>query len=178
MKTLRFVIAALFLGAVLGLTMSLVRAPEVSAHCQIPCGIYNDPVRFTMLEEHITTIEKSMNSITELSEDPAKNANQLIRWTMNKEDHADKLAEIVVQYFLQQRIKPVASTEGEDGRKYLEKLRLCHEILVASMKAKQTTDLQYVEQLKSLVADFRTAYFAAGGEKTVHEHTGQEPHSH
>ena len=26
-------------------------------HCQIPCGIYNDPVRFALLEEHVATIE-------------------------------------------------------------------------------------------------------------------------
>jgi len=159
MKALRFVIAALFLGAVLGLAMSLVRAPEVSAHCQIPCGIYNDPMRFTMLEEHIVTIEKSMNLITELAKEPGEHANQLIRWTLNKEKHADEFAEIVTQYFLQQRIKPVESLETPAGTKYVEKLRLCHEMLVASMKAKQTTDLEHVEKLRAGLAQFREAYF-------------------
>jgi len=154
----------LFLVAVLGLVMSLVQVPEVSAHCQIPCGIYNDPVRFTMLEEHIVTIEKSMNSITELSEDPAQNANQLIRWTINKEEHADEFADIVTKYFLQQRIKPIESVETTDAKKYFEKLRLCHEMLVASMKAKQTTDLEYVKQLRSRLADFHKAYFTAESE--------------
>ena len=164
MKTLRFVIAVLFLGAVLGLAMSLVRAPQVSAHCQIPCGIYNDPMRFSMLEEHILTIEKSMNSITELAEDPAEHANQLVRWTINKEKHADEFADIVTKYFLQQRIKPVESLETPAGAKYVEKLRLCHEMLVASMKAKQTTDLEHVEQLRTLLAKFHEAYFAADGD--------------
>ena len=45
-------------------------------------------MRFTMMEEHITAIEKSMNSITELSEDPGKNANQIVRWTINKEHNS------------------------------------------------------------------------------------------
>ncbi len=39
----------------------------VYSHCQIPCGIYGDPARFDMLAEHITTIEKSMKQITDLS---------------------------------------------------------------------------------------------------------------
>ena len=165
MKTVRFVIAALFFGGLLGLGMILVQAPVVSAHCQIPCGIYNDAMRFTMMEEHITTIEKSMKLIAELSEDPAENANQIVRWTTNKENHADELAEIVVKYFLQQRIKPIASPEGEDAKEYLEKLRLCHEILVASMKAKQSIDLQHVEQLKGLAAAFQDAYLTAEDDK-------------
>jgi len=36
------------------------------------------------------------------------------------------------------------------------------EMLVYSMKAKQTTDLSNVEKLKSLLAEFRTVYFQAG----------------
>ena len=166
MKTFRFGIAVLFLGAVLGLAISVVQAPQVSAHCQIPCGIYNDPMRFAMLEEHIVTIEKSMNSIAELSEDPAEHANQLVRWTINKEKHADEFADIVTKYFLQQRIKPVESLETPAAEKYVEKLRLCHEMLVASMKAKQTTDLEHVEQLRSQLAKFHKAYFAADGDGT------------
>ena len=161
MRRLRFAVAATCLAAVVTVVTLLTPMAGVSAHCQIPCGIYDDAMRFTMLEEHITTIEKSMNSITELSESPAETANQLVRWTLNKENHADELAEIVTKYFLQQRIKPVASIEGEDGKKYLEKLRLCHEMLVASMKAKQTTDLQHVEKLRSLVGEFRTLYQAS-----------------
>ena len=45
-------------------------------HCQIPCGIYDDAARFTLLKEHVTTIEKSMKSIDALSADATKNANQ------------------------------------------------------------------------------------------------------
>ncbi len=161
MRRLRFTVAAACLAAVVIVATLLAPTVGVSAHCQIPCGIYDDAMRFTMLEEHITTIEKSMNSITKLSEEPAGNANQLVRWTLNKDNHVDALAEIVTEYFLQQRIKPVASIEGEDGKRYLAKLRLCHEMLVASMRAKQTTDLQHVEKLRVLVGEFRTLYQAS-----------------
>ena len=50
------------------------------AHCQIPCGIYSDGLRFEMLREHLTTIEKSMNEVNTLSLAPSDNMNQLVRW--------------------------------------------------------------------------------------------------
>ena len=135
----------------LALVSAMVPAP-LEAHCQIPCGIYGDEMRFQMLEEHITTIEKSMNSIVELSADPGKNANQLARWVMNKEKHADEMAEIVTKYFLQQRLKI-------DDAQWAAKVKPCHEILFYSMKAKQTTDLANVESLKAAVAALKDVYF-------------------
>ena len=68
-------------------------------------------MRFKILDEHITTIEKSMKQIATLSANPGKNANQLTRWVMNKEKHADAFAEIITAYFLQQRIKSVNPKE-------------------------------------------------------------------
>jgi nickel superoxide dismutase len=135
----------------LALGMALVPAP-VEAHCQIPCGIYGDEMRFQMLEEHITTIEKSMKLITELSADPGKNANQLARWVVNKENHADEMASIVTEYFLQQRLKL-------DDPQWAAKVKPCHEILFYSMKAKQTTDQANVEKLRAAVAGLKKVYF-------------------
>jgi nickel superoxide dismutase len=129
------------------------------SHCQIPCGIYDDPARFDEIAEHITTIEKSMNQIMELSAEPSKNANQLVRWVMNKEEHADEISHIVTFYFMAQRIKlPV---EGDTGayKEYVRKLTLLHEMLIYSMKAKQTTNLENIKKLRSLLEQFRTIYF-------------------
>jgi len=61
--------------AILGLVTAF--ASIVYSHCQIPCGIYDDSVRFDMLAEHITTIEKSMKQITELSQVEKPNFNQV-----------------------------------------------------------------------------------------------------
>ena len=131
----------------------------VLAHCQIPCGIYNDGARFIMMEEHVTTIEKSMKLITGLStDDPQSNTNQIVRWVENKERHADELSDIVVKYFLQQRVKPVQQTSGAERDTYVQHLTLCHGLLVTSMKAKQSTDLAHVEQLKKLIAEFKASY--------------------
>ena len=122
------------------------------SHCEIPCGIYDDGMRIKMMWEHIATIEKSMITIQSLQKDKDHNANQLTRWIMNKEEHANQLQEIVTQYFMTQRIAP-------DAKNYSKKLEALHHMLIYSMKCKQTTDLGHVEKLKSLVADFEKLYF-------------------
>ena len=105
-----------------------------------------------MITEHITTIEKSMNQIAKLEKEQLHNSNQLVRWVMNKERHADELQEIVTQYFMTQRIKL-------DTKEYDKKLALLHQMLVSSMKCKQTTDLNHVNKLKELVKEFQALYF-------------------
>ena len=132
---------------------AVVTTSTVRAHCQVPCGIYDDQMRIHLMEEHVTTIEKAMKEI-----EAANNQNQTVRWVMNKDKHADELSEIVTYYFMAQRIKP-----GSEG--YAVKLGQLHELLVYSMKAKQTTDLANVEKLKSLIHDFEHSYM---GEQ--HEH--------
>jgi nickel superoxide dismutase len=135
-----------------GLSFFLLLVSQVFGHCEIPCGIYDDQMRINMLLENITTIEKSMNQIKELEKEESHNSNQLIRWVMNKEKHADKLQEIVTQYFMTQRIKL-------DAKDYDKKLGLLHRMLVYGMKCKQTTDLNNVTKLRELVKDFQTLYF-------------------
>lgn len=133
--------------------------PNAFAHCQIPCGIYNDEMRFEMIEEHLKTVEKSMKQIEALSKQPEKNYNQIVRWVLNKESHADEIAHIVTYYFLAQRIKPVDAGDSKGYKGYLEKVTLLHEMLVQAMKAKQTTDLIHIEKLHHLLKSFHTAYF-------------------
>lgn len=131
------------------------------AHCEIPCGIYDDEMRLNMIAEHITTIEKSMNQIKALSKEESLNLNQIVRWVQNKEDHANELQHIVSQYFMTQRLKPVDKGDKEAYAAYMEKLMLLHEMLVYSMKAKQTTDQANIDKLRSLLGEFRAAYLGA-----------------
>jgi len=161
-------------GLAASLTLALALAPAaVEAHCQIPCGIYDDEMRFRMLDEHITTIEKSMKLVTELAADPTKNANQVVRWVMNKEHHADEMAAIVTKYFLQQRLKPEEAEASPD--KWKAKVKACHQILVYAMKAKQTTDLANVEKLRAGVSAFKQAYFTKDQAQLLEENPW---HSH
>ncbi len=158
-------------GAFCGLSVLLVTAffsQRGFSHCQVPCGIYGDEMRFEMMEEHITTIEKAMKEIESLSKEQDKNYNQIVRWVNAKEEHADELSRIVTFYFMTQRVKPVEEKDGKAHREYLKKLELLHRMLYYSMKAKQSTDLSNVEMLRSLVSDFRKAYFGEKADKHKH----------
>ena len=136
-------------------------ATVLYSHCQIPCGIYGDNARFDMIAENITTIEKSMNQINELSAQKNHSPNQIVRWVQNKEKHADDTSHLITYYFMAQRLKPVAKDAGPAHKAYIRKLTLLHEMLVGCMKAKQTTDLAHVEKLRSLLAEFKTACFSS-----------------
>jgi nickel superoxide dismutase len=132
---------------------------QAKAHCEIPCGIYGDSVRIALLYEHIETIEKSMTMINTLSDQDAPDYNQLVRWVVNKEEHAKKMQDIVSQYFLHQRVKPVTADNDEAYRKYMKQLELLHHVLVFAMKSKQSTDLAIIDTLREKVHAFEHAYF-------------------
>jgi len=98
------------------------------------------------------TIEKACKEIVALSANPGENAQQLTRWIINKDSHAQAIQEKVLNYFLAQRLK---LPEDEAGKKaYLEKLTLCHEVIVTAMKCKQSTDLANVKKLHDLLHSF------------------------
>jgi nickel superoxide dismutase len=126
-------------------------ASSAYAHCEIPCGIYDDAMRLNMISEHVKTIEKSMKQILELQKEKSTNYNQVVRWIDNKEDHANKVQEIVSQYFLTQRIK-------FDDKDYTKKLAILHKILVYTMKCKQTVDLANLNILRAVCRDFEDFY--------------------
>ena len=151
--------------------MTLFQGKALFAHCEIPCGIYNDELRIALLYEHFTTIEKAMNQMTELAKEGDINYNQLIRWTGAKEDHANEIQHVVTQYFITQRVKLPESTEGEAYDKYVKQLTLLHEIIVYAMKAKQTTDLTYVEKMRASLAAFEEVYFEG-----QHRHKIEDTH--
>ena len=158
MKRLVFVSLVLF--------YALASAAPAAAHCQIPCGIYDDELRVQLIEEHITTVEKSMKQIEALGKATPVDHNQLVRWINNKEEHAQKIQDIVTAYFMAQRIKPTGH-DSKEHTAYVSKLTLLHALQIHAMKAKQSTDLEQIEILRKLTAKFRIAYF---GEEGKHAH--------
>ncbi|MEJ2055174.1 MAG: superoxide dismutase [Ni] [Calditrichaceae bacterium] len=155
----------LLFGILLG---SFIIPAALSAHCEIPCGIYNDKMRIDMLKEDVTTIEKSMNQIIELQKADNINYNQLVRWINNKEEHANKVQYVVTQYFMTQRIKLVDGSDQTATEKYQKELTLLHEMLVYAMKTKQTTELEHCTKLRTLIDSFYDTYFTE--EEKNHEH--------
>ena len=151
------------------LISAVVFASLAYSHCQIPCGIYNDQMRFDMIAEHITTIEKSMKLITELSSQDKPNMNQIVRWVNNKDNHADEMSHIITYYFMAQRVTLPPQGDVEAYNEYVRKLVLLHEMLVYTMKTKQTTDLADIEKLRSSLVKFQEAYFGKTGD-SGHKH--------
>jgi len=149
----------------------LISVTIANPHCEVPCGIYEDSLRISIIKEHITTIEKAMNQVNELSGEPAANINQLVRWVNNKESHAEEIQQIVSQYFLHQRVKIADAKDLMAVQKYQAQLSSLHEILVYAMKSKQTTDLQFIKKMRASVEKFEKAYFVkADGHDHPHPH--------
>ena len=136
-------------------------------HCEVPCGIYTDQLRFERMLEDTKTIAKAMSSINDfvatLEGQPptALDINQSMRWVTAKEDHATNTQHIVAQYFLTQRIKP-------DNERYVEQLKAAHTVMVAAMKCKQTPDTAAADALKNAIYDLYRAY--EGKEPDLHSH--------
>jgi nickel superoxide dismutase len=134
------------------LALGLVLTSAARAHCEVPCGIYDDDLRYKLLQEHAGTLEKAMLQINELSKAKSPDFNQIVRWTTTKDAHADEVQHLVSQYFMTQRIKP-------EDKNYEKKITTLHQMLIAAMKCKQTTDVGNVKKLRELTAAFGELYF-------------------
>ena len=152
MKTMLFVAA---LAALL-----LTPRPGL-AHCQVPCGIYDDPARIAEMKEDAATIAKAITSLSELAgKADAQSWNQAIRWTTTKEDHASNIITIVSEYFLTQKVKPVAA--GADGYDaYLASLADHHAVMRAAMVTKQTPTAESVAALNAAIERLAGHYVEA-----------------
>ena len=132
----------------------LFAAPKFAlAHCEVPCGIYNDTLRFQQMLEDTQTIEKATNQVIEKvsGEMNPQNINQMGRWINTKEEHANKIQKIVAQYFLTQRIKPTST-------RYVEQLKASHAVMIAAMKCKQNCDPELAVALKKSIYNLYRAY--------------------
>jgi nickel superoxide dismutase len=130
-------------------------APSVAfAHCQVPCGIYGDQLRFEQLLEDAKTIAKAQAQLNELlagGQPTAQSVNQMARWVMTKEDHAGKVQDTMQAYFLAQRIKA-------DSPRYVEQLKAAHVVITSAMKCKQSADGTTAKALEEAIYDLYRAY--------------------
>lgn len=139
--------------------ITIVASPKpAQTHCQMPCGIYDDPARVQALREDVTTIEKAVTTIAELAgKSDAQSINQATRWVSVKEETASHMITTMADYFLTQRVKPVAA--GEKGYEdYLKSLADHHAVMVAAMKVKQNADPKFVTALKDAVEGMAKYY--------------------
>lgn len=129
--------------------ITLGAASSAWAHCQVPCGIYDDHARIHAMQEDIATIEKAVARINALAaKTDAQSLNQAARWIATKETHASRIITTVAEYFLTQKLKaPKAGDKGD----YHRALADHHAVMRAAMKTKQTVDSADVAALKAAV---------------------------
>merc|ERR1712216_574055 len=138
--------------------------PRGGGHCQVPCGIFDDPAIVAEIRQACATIRKAMVQINELHGDLSpQNFNQMTRWVNTKEEHAAKIITQISEYCLCQRCKPVGApgspfaNEGD----FMDALKAHHAVMVQAMKAKQTVDVAQCDALEHAVADFSKMYLPA-----------------
>eukprot|EP00045_Choanoeca_perplexa_P017167 m.244215 g.244215 ORF g.244215 m.244215 type:complete len:164 (+) comp17464_c0_seq1:3586-4077(+) len=136
------------------------RPSLLDAHCQVPCGIYDDDARVGQLKEDAVTIGKATTEIEKLTKsgvNNAQNLNQAVRWIATKDQHASDIITTVSEYFLTQKVKE-AEKGDKDYTQYLEVLAAHHRVMRAAMKTKQQVSSQAVADLNHAVGDLSKVY--------------------
>eukprot|EP00656_Telonema_subtile_P013585 TRINITY_DN16900_c0_g1_i1.p1 TRINITY_DN16900_c0_g1~~TRINITY_DN16900_c0_g1_i1.p1 ORF type:complete len:164 (+),score=66.89 TRINITY_DN16900_c0_g1_i1:208-699(+) len=148
-----------FLGALAGASSAILLKQQIDCHCQVPCGIFDDPARVNQLKEDARTIRKAMEQVQAAEEKKAEDSlhhiNQVTRWVMTKEDHACKIITLVAEYMLCQRVKPGAFESKEE---YWKALEVHHALMQAAMKTKQTLDTKACDDLEHCIEHLTAMY--------------------
>jgi len=130
-------------------------------HCQVPCGIFDDPATVAEAKQCAATIRKAMVQINELyGAASPQNFNQMTRWVNTKEEHASKIITLVSEYCLCQRAYPIGhpKTPFADEASYVEAVKAHHNVMINAMKAKQTVDVAQCDALDAAIELFCKMY--------------------
>ena len=137
-------------------------------HCQVPCGIFDDPKLVAEVKEACATIRKAMAQVTDLCAKLKSDAdpltfNQMTRWVNTKEEHCAKIIDLMSTYCLCQRVKPVGApgspfTSESD---FMDALKAHHAAMQAAMKAKQSSDPSAAATLATAIDDVSKMYLPA-----------------
>eukprot|EP00435_Cladocopium_sp_Y103_P052249 s203_g16.t1 len=130
-------------------------------HCQVPCGIFDDPKLVADVKEAVATIKKAMVQIGELSANMTPlNINQMTRWVNTKEEHASKIVSLMSEYCLCQRVKPPSDPKSPftSDADYISALQAHHAVMLSAVKCKQNVDPALADALDASVADMSKMY--------------------
>ena len=141
---------------------TLPRARLRGGHCQVPCGIFDDPKLVAELSEACATITKAIAQVNDLFAGAMspQTFNQATRWVNTKEEHCSKIITLIAEYCLAQRVKPLADpkTPFKEEQEYVNALIAHHAAMQAAMKAKQSSDPAAAAALTDFVAHMCKMY--------------------
>ena len=128
----------------------MFNVPKVSAHCDIPCKIY-DPAAAQYAALSVIRFLDLINEIDD-SNINKKNAAEIARLTIQKEEHAqiakDEIVTIWGDYFKEPQIT-----------KFPEVHELVHGIMMSGSKSKQTLNRENAEDLLNKVNRFAEIFW-------------------
>lgn len=127
----------------------------LSAHCQMPCGVYHDEMVFSEIDQYIETMFKGMTVINANEFKTVQDHNEFVRWVIEKDRESNRIAEVISIYFLQQKIKP-----GEEDT--TKRLVSAHNLLFLLVKIKQTADRNIVDQFADEWEKFKLMFHVEG----------------
>ncbi|MCP4068803.1 MAG: hypothetical protein GY741_11035 [Phycisphaeraceae bacterium] len=127
-------------------------ASALPAHCEVPCGIYDDHAEVERMRLDAATMRKASAQIDLLAgKVDAASLNTITRWAMVKEEHGRKLQHTVAWYFVAQRVKAPAGADVAAREDYHRQLAAFHRITVAAMKAAQNLDPAATDELLAAI---------------------------
>ncbi|MCB1112098.1 MAG: hypothetical protein H7A37_09090 [Chlamydiales bacterium] len=130
---------------------------QLLAHCQMPCGIYHDDMVYDQVDQYVETMYKAMAELNSINLDTVKNQNTFVRWVFQKEKQSDEISKLILEYFLQQKIKP-------DEPDTAKKLELAHKMLFLIVGIKQNTDVAIIHQFMEVWDQFKHMFHREGYE--------------
>lgn len=127
---------------------------SVSAHCDVPCGIYDTtPAQIAAL-----SVLRFCNQATELG-DSQEDQAKLVRLVREKEIHAEKVKQEV-------RVIWGDYFKGDLLTKYADIHEQAHNIMLAGSAAKQTLSVENAQKLVDLVNTFAETFWDSKGVET------------
>lgn len=141
----------------IGISALAFYGADLSAHCQMPCGIYHDGMVYDQIDQFVETVYKGITVLNDSKFSTVKERNEFVRWVGEKEKGCCDAADLITVYFLQQKIKP-----GEDDT--VKRLVSAHKLLFLLVAIKQNVDLQYVKEFNEEWEKFKLMFHREGYE--------------
>lgn len=144
-------------GWLAGIIAAALMKGVLSAHCQMPCGIYHDELVYNQIDQYAETMYKAVAVLNDNHFETVRDKNEFVRWVTQKDSASDEIASVICRYFLQQKIKP-----GEDDT--AKKLEAAHKLLFGCVLIKQNADIKFVEAFTDDWEKFKLMFHVEGYE--------------
>jgi len=133
---------------------------SLQAHCQMPCGIYHDDMVYDQIDQYAETMYKGISVMNNSKFDTVRDKNEFMRWVMQKEEASNEAADLILKFFLQQKIKP---NEPDT----VKRLVCAHNLLCMIVLIKQNTELKFVDEFMEEWDKFKLMFHVEGYECKV-----------